>query len=69
MCVSMGIITIYSFHNAKLYLKHLKQDTDVLWSLQHIHMYNFLPIVHTKYCGMYYNALHNQIHGHDLNIL
>ena len=50
-------------------LKNLRQDTDVLWSLQHIHMYNFLQIVHTKYCGMYYNGLHNQIHSHDLSIL
>jgi hypothetical protein len=71
MCVSMGIITItiYSFYNVKLYLKNLRQDTDVLWSLQYIQMYNFLLIVRTKYCGMYYNGLHNQIHGHHLSIL
>ena len=30
MCVSMGIIAIYFFHNAKLYLKNLRQDTAVL---------------------------------------
>ena len=30
MCVSMGIIAIYSLYNAKLYLKNLRQDTDVL---------------------------------------
>jgi hypothetical protein len=69
MCVSIGIITIYSLYNAKLYFKNLRQDTDVLLSLQHINMYNFLQIVHTKYCGMYYNGLHNQIHRHDLSIL
>jgi hypothetical protein len=69
ICASMGIIAIYSFYNAKLYLKNLRQDTDVLWSLQHIHMCNFLQIVHTKFCGMYYNGLHNQIHGHHLSIL
>ena len=69
MCVSIGSITIYSFYNAKLFIKKLRQDTDFLWSLQHIHMYNFLQIVHTKYCCMYYNGLHNQIHGHYLSIL
>ena len=67
----MGIITITidSFYNDKLYLKNLRQDTDVLWSLQHIHMYNFPHVVHKNYCGMYYNGQHNQIHVHHLSIL
>ena len=52
-----------------VYYINLGKDTGVLCSLQCIHLYNFLQMIHTRYCCIYCNALHNQIHDNHRNIL